>query len=452
MISAMHLSELGERLGTAVHGPDATFTQVVTDSRVVDASSLFIALRGERFDGHDFIPEVIERGCAAIVSEYAIDGTVPHLQVVDSRLALAQAGAINREKFKGSVIGITGSSGKTTTKNMLDAVLSNIAKTTVTQANFNNEIGVPQTLLALDHSDGFAVVEMGARHQGDIAYLGQFVRPNVAILLNAGLAHLGEFGSYEAIVEAKGEIYQCLAKAGTAVVNLDDPAAQTWLARLDPARVISYSMNGNEQADIQARDIVCEASQSRYRLSSAQVECDVTVPLPGQHNIANSLAVAAVLQGLKLPLTNLDSGLARMAQTGGRLAFDLLPNGTRVIDDSYNANPLSVRASLEVLALQSGRRIAVLGEMGELGSEAKALHLELARFAKTLPIQGYFLIGRFADDMAHELGTSAQAYSGKAELIAALSAKLEGAEAVLLKGSRSEAMEDVLVELKRHFS
>ena len=457
MINPLRLSELKNRTKGDLFGCDREVLSVVTDSRVADANSMFIALSGDRHNGHDYISSAIDNGCMAIVSEQSITNNITYLRVDNSRLALAYAGAINREKFQGPVIGITGSSGKTTTKNMLQTVLSKIANTSVTKGNFNNEIGVPLTLLAINDADGFAVVEMGARHQGDIAYLGRFVQPDIAILLNAGLAHIGEFGSYDAIVKTKGEIFESLGSNGVAIVNADDPASTIWLQalrdrQLSGKQVLTFSMAEDTQADVCAEDITCGSDGSNYVLSVKGKKTSVHLPLPGRHNIANSLAVAATLVALELPINALVSGLEEINGSAGRLAFEVLVNGSKVIDDSYNANPVSMRASLDVLALQKGRRIAVLGEMGELGDRAKALHVELATYASLLDIEAYYLVGTYAQDMAQCLGGKARGFKDKAALALELLSALDGNETILIKGSRSETMEDVLTALKGHFA
>ena len=445
MISPFPLSELERRTSGQRFGKDVLVERISIDSR--DASgALFVAIKGERLDGHDYIDDAVNAGCSAVVLEHSEEKLAVGLKVKDSVAALGHAGAINREAFNGSVVALTGSAGKTTTKNMLASVLARRAPVTATKANHNNEIGVPLTLLDISSNAQFAVIEMGARHLGDIRYLGQFVQPDIAVVLNAGSAHLGEFGSYENIVKAKGELYGCLRAGGTAVMNLDDIATEQWVAEASHRTMFSFSVN-DKDADLSARNIDCLAEGSRFDICYRGEKQAVFVPLPGRHNVSNALAASAVAILSGMSLEEIADGLALAEPTSGRMKKLRLETGSMLFDDSYNANPVSMKAALDVLALQAGTRIAVLGEMAELGDKAKAMHLDVAEHAKTLGIDELYCVGSFAQEMALIFGEGAMSYDSKEALAASLKHSLNGVETVLVKGSRSAGMEDVVTFL-----
>jgi UDP-N-acetylmuramoyl-tripeptide--D-alanyl-D-alanine ligase len=420
-------------------------SDVCIDSRQITPGATFIALRGERVDGHHYVADALNAGAgAAIVEHWVAD--VPkerQIRVSDTVAALTQLSAINRERFQGRVVGVTGSSGKTTTKTMLRTVLMGKAPTVATEGNQNNELGVPLTLLRIGSEHHFAIVEMGARAQGDLSYLGRFVKPDVAILLNAGLAHVGVFGSYQNTVRAKGEIYSSLGPRGVAIVNLDQAAADQWLELLSGKSVLTYSAAG-KAADVQAEHPVCDAAGTRFGIVWRDQRIDVFLPLAGRHNMENALAVTAAALALGLSLPEIADGLAQCRPEAGRQQIRNAACGARVLDDTYNANPASMRAALDVLGLYPAPKIAVLGQMAELGEQARAEHLALAQELAQGPVQAVFLLGPHAPEMACCIGERARAFEHRAELVDALLATLRGDEVILVKGSRAAAMEEIV--------
>lgn len=464
MIDSISLAELATIEKGILSGGDTSFDSLSIDSRTLEAGDLFVAIRGEAFDGHDYIPQAEKAGCCAIVTEAKIKSDKPHLQLKNTTHSLGSIAGLNRAAFKGTVFGLTGSSGKTTTKNMLAAILNLQAPTCATAGNFNNEIGVPLTLLKLEDQHQFAVIEMGARTQGDIAYLGQIVRPDVAILLNAGIAHIDIFGSYKNIVSTKGEIFSVLGEQGVGVINADDPAASMWAELLGRRKIYSFSLkqpekqpefDGNAELSslfenrVWAENIDCQAALSRYVLCFEGQRQEVLLPTPGIHNVANSLAAAAAATAVGISLKDIARGLALLENNAGRLESIKLSEGVSIINDAYNANPDSMKAALNVLSLSEGYKAAVLGEMGELGDLSESLHLDVAEYGAASNIDKFYLIGPHADKMQQCIGERAQTFNSKDLLAEQLGNELVRGETILVKGSRFTAMDDVVEMMKR---
>ena len=452
VIRPFSLSEFANKSGGSVFGEDVSYSRVSIDSRECD-SALFIALRGDRLDGHDFIGDAQNNGCAAVVIEdrtalnEGSENQLSGVLVSNTREALGMASALNREAFRGRVLALTGSSGKTTTKNMLASILSQEHSVIATEGNFNNEIGVPLTLLRIDAKTEVAVIEMGARNKGDIDYLGRLAKPDVAVVLNAGVAHLGEFGSYEAIVSTKGEIYDTIKPEGVAVINLDDPANTSWRERAKERRVFTFSIV-DDKANLYARNIHCSEHETRFELVCGQQVQSVHLQLPGRHNVANAMAAAAMAIQCGCTVSTIAKGLGLAQSSTGRMTRLTLGNGIEVVDDSYNANPVSVKAALDVLALQSGNTIAVLGEMGELGDQAHKFHIEVARYAADQGIGSLYCSGSFAKEMAESFGEQGYAFASNESLSTQLLHDLSGPATVLVKGSRMTQMEQVIEMLQ----
>lgn len=449
MIRNFLLSELKKATAGCLVGDDLPISNLSIDSRSLSEGDLFVAIKGERFDGHDYVNSAFDGGCsAALVSEKPeakAKGAL--IQVNDTRVALGQIAALNRENFQGKVVGITGSSGKTTVKNMLASILAQKGKTLATKGNYNNEIGVPLTLLQLESSHKFAVVEMGARRVGDIAYLGEFVQPDVAVLLNVGNAHIDVFGSYENIVRAKSEIFKTLNQGGVAVFNADDPAAELWQDMTNKQNAIRFSAKGNA-AEVRAEVIEYRQDYSRFDLCIADERIDIALPMPGHHNVLNALAAASAAFALGLSLEQIQEGLESAANDNGRLHAMDLTNGSRLIDDSYNANPASTKAALDVLSLYDNTKIAVLGEMAELGDFSCKLHVQVAEYGANKEIESFMLIGPHANEMARAIGERASVFTSKAELLEELLNKCKGNETILIKGSRVAAMDELVSGIK----
>jgi len=445
----MRLSELQERCGGTLRGQDVAFASISTDSRTFQEGDAYLALSGDRFDGHDFAEE-LAGDAKAIIVEKSIATQTPQLIVADSRYALGQVGAYCREHFEGPVVAITGSSGKTTARNMVTAVLATQGDVCATLANYNNEIGVPLTLLTLDASHASAVLELGARHVGDIAYLGQFVKPTVAVLLNAGSAHIGEFGGYDNIVAAKGEIYAALDDGGIAVVNLDDKANEIWRSGLSSKDVLTYSVD-DQHADVYASAIALYQDHSTFNVHTAKGLAKVSLTAPGQHNVSNALAAVCVGLALDISIENIALGLSNYKGEAGRLTKRVLSRNVTIIDDSYNANLASMKSAVDVLTLAEKKTIAVLGEMGELGDLAEAMHKELAEYLKASSVDECWLIGSYALAMADVIGTKARCFLAKQEIADAL-LECNDESTVLLKASRFVALEEIIEMYQRGLS
>ena len=461
MIESASLSQLAVLENGILNGDDTFFNSVSIDTRTIGKGDLFIAIRGDSFDGHNYINKAESAGCCGVVVDKALNCSTPSLQLNNTTKALGSIAGINRTAFEGTVFGLTGSSGKTTTKNMLATILNLKAPTCATAENFNNEIGVPLTLLRITAEHNFAVIEMGARTLGDIGYLGQFVKPDVAILLNAGVAHIDMFGSYENVVEAKGEIFSALGDQGIAVLNADDPAAETWAKQLQSKMVYSFALSESAfskaglntlrkvKNKLWAESIVCRANSSTYILHFNEYTQRVNLSAPGMHNVSNSLAAAAAAVAVGLSLELIAQGLSSFESSTGRLETTKLGDDVLLIDDSYNANPDSMIAALNVLSLYEGFTVAVLGEMAELGELAEKLHCELAEYASSTCIDKFYFVGAYAEAMKVIIGERAQCFESNALLVDQLGKELVSGETVLVKGSRSAAMDEVVKLMKR---
>lgn len=448
MLEAWMLSGVLDALKGRLAGADAFFDGVSIDSRRIEAGQLFVALPGERFDGHDYLEQVAARSAAAALVEREIaEVELPQLVVADTRLALGQLGALNRAAYRGRLAAVTGSSGKTTVKELLASILradhgGDAGAVLATRGNLNNDLGAPLTLLELAPQHRSAVIELGANHVGEIAYTVGLTRPQVAIITNAGSAHVGEFGGPEKIVEAKGEILEGLDADGVAVLNRDDPAFAVWQRRAGTRRVLSFALHA--PADFVARDLQRDARGCpAFTLAGPSGETRVQLNLLGEHNVANALAAAAAAHALGVGLAAIRTGLESLQPVKGRAVAQLAPSGMRVIDDSYNANPASMRAAVDILAGFSGRTVLVLGDMGELGAWAEQGHREVGEYARG-KVAALYAVGA---QMAHAVaafGPGARHFASQAELIAALAAEQSPETTLLIKGSRSAAMENVV--------
>ncbi len=445
------LAELAQATDGVLSGPDLRFTTVSTDTRGLRAGDLFVALRGPHFDAHAFIAEAEARGArAALVDQPMPDCGLPVVRVADTRIALGRFASWWRGRFQLPVAGITGSNGKTTVKEMLARILSAWGEGVVTQANFNNEIGVPLTLLGLRSRHRFGVIEMGARSPGDIAYLSGVVRPDVAVVTNAAPAHLAGFGDIAGVARAKGEIFTGLGEQGVAVVNEDDPRAGLWRVMAADRRIIGFGIR--HPADVSAEELAAnDAPGCSFDLCMPDGRARVALRIPGRHNIMNALAAAAVAHGMGATLEQIVRGLESMAGVAHRLQMRRGAGGVRIIDDTYNANPGSVKAALEVLAVcgEGGEKVLVLGDMAELGNAAQALHEQIGRQARTIGVSRLYALGELARVAAGVFGAGAQHYDSHEALIRAVQDDLRmhaaaGSVTLLVKGSRSMRMEHVV--------
>jgi UDP-N-acetylmuramoyl-tripeptide--D-alanyl-D-alanine ligase len=448
MLKPLFLSELVGPLNARLVGEDVAFDAVSIDSRGVDAGDLFIALTGPRFDGHDYLPQVSEKGAVgALVEREVQNSELPQLVVADTRQALAQLGALNRNGFVDKpVAAITGSSGKTTVKEMLASILRTRGPVLATRGNLNNELGVPLTLLSLTSEYDAAVIELGASRVGEIAFTVSLTKPHVSVLTNAGTAHVGEFGGPDKIVQAKGEIIDGLNASGTAVLNLDDKAFDIWRKRAGERTVLSFSLS-NPSADLYASDLGIDARGCpAFTLNGPMGTASVQLNLLGAHNVANALAAAAAAHALDVSLAGIVEGLNNVQPVKGRTVAQLATNGMRVIDDTYNANPTSVAAAVDILVGFPGRTVLVLGDIGELGDWAEQGHREVGEYAAG-KVDALYAVGPLMAHAVKAFGQDARHFANQADLIAALGAEQDKNTTILIKGSRSAAMENVVAAL-----
>lgn len=447
MLKALTLSELTNALEARLIGSDASFDGVSIDSRAIQPGQLFIALTGPRFDGHDYLNDVAGKGAvAALVEREVADSALPQLLVKDTRQALGQLGALNRAAFTQPVAAVTGSSGKTTVKEMLASILRTRGPVLATRGNLNNDLGVPLTLIELAPEHTSAVIELGASRLGEIAYTVGLTKPHVAILNNAGTAHVGEFGGPEKIVEAKGEIIEGLAADGIAVLNLDDKAFGIWKTRAAGRQVLTFALS-NSEANFHASDLATDARGCpAFNLHTPEGSERVQLNLLGTHNVANALAAAAAAHALGVSLFGIATGLGAVQPVKGRTVAQLAKNGMRVIDDTYNANPTSMCAAVDILAGFSGRTVLVLGDIGELGDWAEQGHRDVGEYARG-KVSALYAVGPNMVHAVNAFGEQAQHFGTQAELIQALAAEQDTNTTILIKGSRSAAMENIVAAL-----
>ena len=440
----MQLSEVAQMIGARLRGEDASFTHVSKDSRSIESGALYIAIVGENFDGHDFLDEVSAAGAAGAMVSRESDNELPQLVVEDTVQALGHLAAAWRKLSDVKMIGLTGSNGKTTVKEMCRHVLCEVAgeeAVLATQGNYNNDIGMPLTLLRLREQHSYAVIEMGANHVGEIEYLVNISRPDVALLNNAGPAHLEGFGSLDNVARAKAEIYGGLGEDGVAIINLDDKYAPMWQRMCAERNSMSFSTS------MSIADVYCEQGDQvvvHHAGESAVLELKV----PGAHNLANAMAATASLLAIGIGFQSVIAALNTFTNIAGRLKLKQLANGLRVIDDSYNANPASVRAGIDVLSQQEGSKVLVLGDMGELGEDAAALHLEIGRYAADKGVDHLFACGEFAEQMAAGFGEGARRFDDALAAIEPLISEIDETAVVLIKGSRFMKMERIVTALQ----
>lgn len=450
MLDAMRLSELVTPLSADLYGNDASFSSVSTDSRAVTDGQLFIALTGPRFDGHAYLADVASKGAAAaLVERYVDDVALPQLVVADTRIALGQLGAINRAAFSGPVAAITGSSGKTSVKELLASILRAAYgddAVLATRGNLNNDLGAPLTLLELAPSHRAAVVELGASRVGEIAYTVRLTQPDVSLITNAGTAHVGEFGGPAKIIEAKGEILDGLPSTGIAVLNRDDVAYATWEQRAAGRRVLSFAMQ-SPLADFYPGSIAYDLRGCpNFVLTGPRGSVRVQLNLLGRHSVANALAAAAAAHALGVAVEHIVAGLEQLQPVKGRGVAQMLSNGVRLIDDTYNANPASICAAIDVLTGFAGRTVLALGDMGELGEWAEQGHREVGLYAVG-KVDALLAVGPQMKHAVDAFGAGGRHFSDQQSLISALRQEQGNATTILIKGSRSAAMDTVVIAL-----
>jgi UDP-N-acetylmuramoyl-tripeptide--D-alanyl-D-alanine ligase len=439
------MANMAELFGWQLHGPSVEFTGVATDTRSLLPGQLFVALCGDRFDGHKFVADALASGAAGALVSRDVPGAQPLLIAGDTLQALGQLGALHRSSFKGKLVAITGSAGKTTTKEMLASILGERAPVHATRGNFNNEIGVPLTLLQLDDQHHFAVIEMGAAKAGDIQYLVDIANPDVSVITNAKAAHLEGFGDVGQVARTKGEIY--IPEPGrVAVINSDDPHSDLWRQLAGPATIVCFSVQGNPEADVRAMRVVPGADTVSFELQTAWGTCPVELHVAGLHNVANALAAAAAALACGVDLADVKHGLESFNGVAGRMQFLPGRRGQVVIDDTYNANPDAVCSAIDVLALQAGKKVLVLGDMAELGVDSAAHHRRVGDYAQQRGIDLLITVGSMAALAAAAFGATARTFADQGALLDYLVQHngLPGFEVCLVKGSRSAHMERVV--------
>ena len=442
------LSQFAAACHGRLTGADCEFNELVIDSRKISAGDLFAALRGEHTDGHNFVAAAASAGAAGAVVQRRVDAPLAQIVVPNVELAMAHAARAARAQFAGPVIGVAGSNGKTTVKEMLASIMGQLGPCLATRGNLNNHLGVPMTLLRLDASHRSAIIEMGANRRGDVEQLVQIARPNIGLITNAGAEHLEGFGSLEGAARAEGEMVAGLPASGVAVINADDAYASLWRSST-AARVCTFSLR--HEADFRAEelhfDVGTEGFRTRFLLRAPGGSVPVKLALAGRHNVLNALAAAAAAVHAGAQLGQVASGLAQMQPVRGRLQLGRTRHGAWLIDDSYNANPSSVRAGLEVLGELDGRRWLVLGDMAELGTHAGDSHREVGELARSLGIERLYTFGSLAALAADSFGEGARRFSDAAELSRVLDAELGAEVRVLVKGSRVNRLERVVEAL-----
>lgn len=452
----MDLSRAAATLQAKLSAP-VSVTSVQTDTRALTPGCLFVALRGERFDGHEFIGAAVDAGAAAVmvdedfVAQLEAPLPVPALVVEDTRLGLGALAAWWRQQFDIPVIGVTGSNGKTSVKEMCAAILGAQAaregdapETAVlaTAGNFNNDIGMPLTLLRLTPAHKAAVIEMGMNHPGEIGYLTAVARPTVAVVNNALRAHLEGMGGLDAVAVEKGAIYEGLGNSGVAIINADDPFADYWRAINADREVVTFGLDA-EDADVRVNGEL-ERLSVQIELNAPAGRAVFELPVPGLHNARNAAAAAAACLSAGVALEDVATGLSQYTGTKGRLQRKPGKGGAVVLDDSYNANPDSVRVAIDVLASTAGRTILVLGDMGELGESSAQLHDEVGGYAKSHGIDHLLGLGSASATAVHNFGEGGTHFPDVAPLITALEKLMDADTVVLVKGSRFMRMERVV--------
>lgn len=447
----MTLSSVSEALQGTLIGPDVQFSSVCTDTRALCPNDLFVALVGDNFNGNRFVQQAAANGaCAAIVSEDS-DSDISQLKVEDTTKALGNLAKLNRQHSNARVAAITGSQGKTGVKEMLGSIMNCAASVLVTKGNLNNHIGVPLTLLRLTEEHVYAVIELGASGAGEISYTVKMVEPHVAVITNAAETHVEGFGSLQGVVEAKGEIIDGVADDGVIVLNASDSNFSQWRARAGAKKVVTFAVQLNEStvtSDYLARDItINDGASSRFMLCTPAGDTAVKLNLLGTHNVANAVAASAAAIELGATLAQVKQGLEMVSPVSGRLAKVAGWSGSILIDDSYNASPSSFHAAINVLAQQNGRRILVMGDMGELGDKAEIEHQRVGELAVRCGLESIWTVGSKSQLAAAAFGDGAQHFETQEALVEYARKELKQGVVALIKGSRSSAMDIVVKQL-----
>lgn len=443
MDSWLSLNQIANYCDGVLQGDDVAVKGVSTDSRQLHPGEIFVALQGDHYDGHQFIDKAVDAMACGVVVHKVVQTSLPSIMVDDTLQALTRWASNWRAELTPKVVGITGSNGKTTVKQLVSNILSQKGKVCATRGNLNNHIGVPLTLLSLRTSDVFAVIEMGANHHGEIRHLTNIARPDIAILTNAGPAHLEGFGSLDGVAKAKGEIFEGLSAAGIAILNREDRYFDYWRRTIDD-RCATLSFGLHETADCYV--VLRNAGSAEIVTPGESIV--VNLKVPGTHYLYDVAAATAAATAMGLDIETVKAGLESAAHESGRLQLYKGVMGSAIFDDTYNANPASLRAAIEVLAQQQGTRWLVLGDMGELGAMAEQLHFEAGQFAKSHGVDRLFCLGPLSRHAAEGFGEGAQSFLSRQDLAKVLLGSLESGTCILVKGSRAMQMEEYVGLLK----
>jgi UDP-N-acetylmuramoyl-tripeptide--D-alanyl-D-alanine ligase len=434
-------------------GEDVAVSNISTDSRKKLDGALFVALRGERFDAHEFVSQAEENGAAALLLHHPVKSHLPHILCPDTEEALGEIAAGLAASRRSVVLALTGSNGKTSVKSLLYSIMCHAGTAYVNPGNYNNEIGLPLAVIEAPEDVEFAIYEMGAGKPGDIAYLTSIVTPTVALVNNIAPAHIERMGSLMGIAETKGAIYEALPDDGIAVLNADEAFSAYFMERIGSRSVLSFGISNS--ADVSAENIILTADSSSFKLLTPSGSADIILAFAGRHSIMNALAAAAMALAAGAPLDAVASGLKNARPVPGRQDPKMLKNGTVLIDDSYNANPGSVLVAIESLVaacrLDGKQSVLVLGDMAELGENAEAMHAEIGKQAKHRGINQLWTCGKLSRAAQTAFGDATRHFENRFELSAALIPAIDGGQRVLVKGSRSSQMDSVVNALIEHF-
>jgi len=434
------LGDIAEALGCRAPVDDVAIDAIATDSRKVHHGTLFAALPGSNVDGHDYAASAVELGANALLVSRPVDLDVPQLLVDDVLIALGRIATLLRQRLDPVVVGITGSNGKTTVKEMVASILRLESDVLATLGNYNNELGVPLSLFRLEQKHRYAVLEMGASKSGDIAYLAKIARPDIGLITNIGPAHLRGFGSEEGVARAKGELYGALSSDGTAIINADEPWSELWAGMNTAGHSLTFGSRDGS-------DVQLISDNGGARILTPAGEFEPQLALPGRHNLINAAAATAVALALNIDLSKICEGLESVKPVPGRLNMLRTGAGWTVIDDTYNANPASLYSALQVLSGLQGAPWLVLGDMKELGEDSLKMHREVGFAAKALGVRRLFTTGEFSAYTAEAFGEGAAHYENREELAAELSNCLHPDVICLVKGSRSMGMETIVASI-----
>lgn len=441
------LSELGVWTAGRIHGADTQIHGVGQDTRSLRPGMLYVAIRGERLDGHDFLAQAVDAGAAAALVAQADPAiALPQLIVADPLRALGELARRHRSRMPATVVGITGSNGKTTVKTLAASILAQAGACLANPGNRNNEVGLPLAVLELSHEHRYAVFEMGAGQPGDIAYLAAIAAPQIGLVNNIAPAHLERMGSLDGVAQTKGALYEALPAEGFAIVNADDAYAEFFMRRISARSVLRFGLGAD--ADVRAENIEL-GEPSRFRLLTPVGDGEVRLLLPGLHNVANALAAAAIGCALALPFDALRAGLEAAPAVAGRLRVLRQEAGYALIDDTYNANPASVSAAIDTLVGLDGEPWLVLGDMAELGADGERLHAQIGERARAAGVARLFTVGILSQAASTAFGAGARHFEQREDLVAALRKALVPGVVCLIKGSRSAGMEQVLAPLAK---